>query len=164
MILVTIGTYEAPFDRLLRQVARFESDEPVVVQHGMSQIRPPGATCVAYVPFDELAAFMQSARVVITHAGVGSILLATASGKRPIVVPRMARFGEAVDDHQVAFARRLADDGMVTLVEDPADLPVAIRSVAPEAESISGDAGPLIAELTGFLDRTLGALPAAGRT
>ena len=61
---------------------------------------------------------MEQARVVVCHAGVGSIMLARRCGKRPIVVPRRLHLGEAVDDHQLPIARRLHANGVVTLLED----------------------------------------------
>jgi UDP-N-acetylglucosamine transferase subunit ALG13 len=64
----------------------------------------------------------------VTHAGVGSILIALTNGKRPIVVPRLRAFGETVDDHQVESARRFATAGLVTLVEDPARLAEALAA------------------------------------
>src|SRR5262249_9535034 len=53
MILVTTGTNAPAFDRLLRAVGELDVDEPVVVQHGPSIVRPPGATCLEYISFDE---------------------------------------------------------------------------------------------------------------
>ena len=55
---------------------------------------------------------------VVSHAGVGSILLARRHGKRALVVPRRLHLREAVDDHQLTLARRLAGNGIVELVED----------------------------------------------
>jgi UDP-N-acetylglucosamine transferase subunit ALG13 len=54
------------------------------------------------------------------------VLAATANGRSPIVVPRLERLREAVDDHQLAFGRRLAAEGRVVLVEDVTDLPDAV--------------------------------------
>jgi UDP-N-acetylglucosamine transferase subunit ALG13 len=107
MIFVTVGTNEARFDRLLHAFEWGPLDEELVVQHGPSPIRPRGATCVDYLPYDELGATVRRARVVVTHAGVGSIMTALANGKRPVVVPRLRRFGEAVDDHQMQLGLRL---------------------------------------------------------
>ena len=126
MILVTVGTNEAPFDRLVAAIGQLTPHEEVVVQCGSSALRPSGATCVDFVPFDELLDLVRRARVVVTHAGVGSIMVALSQGKRPITVPRLSRFREAVDDHQLAFARRLASRGFVTLLEDESKLSSAI--------------------------------------
>lgn len=128
MILVTVGTHEDPFDRLLRAISSLPDGEEIVVQHGASSVRPENATCVAYLGYDELAALMSRARVVVSHAGVGSIMTALGHGKKPIVVPRLARYGEHVDDHQLELGRRLEQEGLVVLVEDEARLPEAVAS------------------------------------
>ena len=128
MIVVSVGTNEARFDRLLEWVSLSGIEEPCVVQHGPSEVRPEGARYVAYLPYEELVELIRESRAFVTHAGVGSILVSLAAGKRPVVVPRLERFGEAVDDHQLPLARRLAADGLVNLVESPEDLARALGS------------------------------------
>jgi UDP-N-acetylglucosamine transferase subunit ALG13 len=81
MILVTTGSSGGPFDRLLATVDRFGIDEEIVVQHGPSSLRPQGATCVDFVPFEQLRRLVSHARVVVSHAGVGSILLCLSSSR-----------------------------------------------------------------------------------
>ena len=117
MIVVTVGTNEAPFDRLLSAFDGYAGDEQLLVQHGPSRIRPAGAALCGIPPLRQLAAAIAGARVVVTHAGVGSIMTALANDRRPVVVPRLREFAEAVDDHQVGLARRLDAAGLVTLVE-----------------------------------------------
>jgi UDP-N-acetylglucosamine transferase subunit ALG13 len=121
MILVTVGATYYPFDRLLAAVETIEHAD-VLVQHGASSVRPRNARCVEFMPFEEVLEHIRAAHVVVTHAGTGSILVALANGKRPVVVPRRREFGEAIDDHQVEFARALAPSGLVTVVEDPETL------------------------------------------
>ena len=132
MILVITGTNGAPFDRLLAQVDRLEGAEPVVVQHGPSEIRPRGAECIAYLPFDDLVDRIRQARVVVTHGGVGTVLLTLMNERKPIVVPRLARFGEAVDDHQLPFARRLEERGSIVCLPDLGRLPETVAAAAGE--------------------------------
>jgi beta-1,4-N-acetylglucosaminyltransferase len=117
VIFVTVGTNETRFDRLLRWVEGLDADE-LVVQYGHSTFRPRNATCFDFVSFQELVEYVREASVVVTHAGVGSVAIAIANGKRPVVVPRLRRYGEHIDDHQLALGRRLAQSGLVTLVED----------------------------------------------
>jgi UDP-N-acetylglucosamine transferase subunit ALG13 len=152
MIFLTVGTNEAPFDRLLRVFASNPPDEELVAQCGPSRICPPRATCVDYLPYDELVAMIRHARLVITHCGVGSIMTALANGKRPIVVPRLRRFGEAVDDHQVQLGRRLHEAGLVTYVAEPEDVGAALDAAGDIAGAV--ELGPdrrLVAELTEFV-------------
>jgi UDP-N-acetylglucosamine transferase subunit ALG13 len=151
VILVTLGTLHFPFDRLLRALDGLPGDEELVVQTRSPGIPPAGARVVAELPYDELAAEIRCARVVVCHAGVGSVLTVLANGKRPVVVPRLARFREAVDDHQLPFARRLAKAGAVTLVEDVDALPAALAA-PPEPPPAFG-AGRLAADLRQTLER-----------
>jgi len=151
MILVTVGTNEAPFDRLLHVFEVSPPEEELLVQHGPSSIRPPGATCVDYLPYDELAEAIRRARVVVTHAGVGSIMTALANGNRPVVVPRLRRFGEAVDDHQVELGHRLHEEGLVTLVERPEDIGAALDATTSARPLELGPDRRLVAELVDFV-------------
>lgn len=158
MILVSTGTNGDPFDRLLDAVGSLRTDEEIVVQHGPSHVRPYGARCIAYVAFDEYTQLVHEARVVVTHAGTGSVLVTLMGGKRPIVVPRLARYREAVDDHQLFFARRLASVGLVQIVEDVALLGELLA--APAASSELGGAllarSPLIDDLGAYLGDVVG--------
>jgi UDP-N-acetylglucosamine transferase subunit ALG13 len=136
-VLVTVGTNEAPFDRLLKAVSGLDlGGERVIVQHGASSVRPAGSECVDFLPFDELDDLARAARVVVCHAGIGSVAVALAHGRRPIVVPRLHRHGEAVDDHQAFFARRLEAAGLATVVDDLDRLPelLAEDQLAPAPE------------------------------
>jgi UDP-N-acetylglucosamine transferase subunit ALG13 len=153
MIFATIGSAE-PFDRLLEALGRLDPAERLLVQCGNSERRPGNAVCVDFMAFDEIVAAVKEARVVITHAGVGSVLTCLRHGRCPVVVPRASRFGEAVDDHQLAFARRLSEQGLVVLVEDLQSLPDAIEYAAQAAVPETATS-PLVAELRAFLHRAI---------
>ncbi len=93
---------------------------------------------------------------MITHAGVGSILITLMNGKRPIVVPRLARFREHVDDHQLELARRLSEIGVVRLVEDLDHLVRAVQAedtVSPMPPAVQP--GDLVRDLADFLRTTV---------
>jgi UDP-N-acetylglucosamine transferase subunit ALG13 len=116
LLLVTVGTDHHPFDRLVRWAGSWLAAHPGAVrclmQTGTSAPpEPAGAEWQAYLEFDALQAAMASAAAVVCHGGPGTILGARHMGAVPIVVPRQHRLGEHVDDHQVAFARRLAAEG-----------------------------------------------------
>jgi UDP-N-acetylglucosamine transferase subunit ALG13 len=155
MILVAVGTSQFRFDRLLSVIDRLAGAEPVFVQHGPSEIRPRGATCVPFLPMDELAGLIRDARVVVTHAGVGLILLSHLNGKRPYVVPRRRAFDETVDDHQVESARRFAKAGLVTLVEDPERLADALGEGASKLAPLPTE-GALVADLRDYVRTVIG--------
>lgn len=131
MVLITIGTNEQPFDRLIQAAAELPGPERLVVQHGSSAVRGGRGQWVDYLSFEDLTELLQEARAVVCHAGVGSIMLARRHGHRPVVVPRRAALHEAVDDHQLALAQRLAQAGAIRLVEDEHDLPDVLSGIEP---------------------------------
>jgi UDP-N-acetylglucosamine transferase subunit ALG13 len=152
VILVTVGTNEAPFDRLLETVATLPERLEIVVQYGSSLVRPANAAVIyEFLPFDDLMERMRSARVVVMHAGIGSIMSALACGKRPVVVPRLARYGEAVDDHQLPVARRLENAGLVRVVEDAASLEAAVLEAGSAVDVTIGADERLVGELRDYI-------------
>jgi UDP-N-acetylglucosamine transferase subunit ALG13 len=154
MIFVTIGTSE-PFDRLLRTLDGLPGTEEVVVQRGSSEIELSGVRSVDFLTYDQFVEHIRAARVVVAHAGAGSVMTCLAYGKRPVVVPRLSRFGETSDDHQLAFGRRLAEAGLATFVEDPEQLPALLANGAGgSASALNGSSG-LIRELRDYLAATV---------
>jgi UDP-N-acetylglucosamine transferase subunit ALG13 len=156
VIFVTVGTNEAGFDRLLRAVERIPRDD-LVVQCGHGAHRPRNARCVEFMPFPDIVEHVRNAEAVITHAGAGSVMVALGHGRTPIVVPRLRRFGEAVDDHQLDFARRLAAKGLVALVEDAERLVDAPLGSPPA--SMHHEDSTLADELRSYVDDVIGSRP-----
>ena len=151
MIFVTVGTNEARFERLVEAAGRIPGDEELVIQTGHCRTAPARAACVDFLPFDQMAEHARRARVVVCHAGVGSIMLALTAGRRPVVVPRRADLGEAVDDHQLPLARRLHAAGLVRLVEDPEGLAAAVAEDGARDPLRTGEGTPLARELHAYL-------------
>jgi UDP-N-acetylglucosamine transferase subunit ALG13 len=130
LILTIIGTHEQPFNRLLQAVDVLPTSEERIVQTGHSTYQPQHATCLDFMPFDRVKELMQQARVVITHAGTGTVMLALSLGKVPVVAPRLAKFGEHVDDHQVELVTSLADMGCIIPYFEGDDLAAKIEQAA----------------------------------
>jgi UDP-N-acetylglucosamine transferase subunit ALG13 len=125
-VFVTTGTDRFPMDRLVAWVDHWMASAAArgvrcIVQRGTSR-RPEHASSEPFVPFEAIVREIEAASAVVTHAGTGSVMLARKLGAIPIVIPRERRFGEAVDDHQVAFARRMAKLGEIVLATDEQQL------------------------------------------
>ena len=154
LVVAVVGTSLVyPFDRLVRSLHSISGVRPVIIQRGISSERPARATVFDFVDFDKLADYVAEAQLVVTHGGIGSVLLALAHGKHPIVMPRRQDLGEAVDDHQVAFAERLQKEGLAKVVDTEADLMSAVLSPAPSPvaqaseHTLVGDLATLVEEL-----------------
>lgn len=123
MIFVTVGTHEQPFDRLLKKmdelVERGVIQEEVIIQTGFSTYEPKFCTHSKLLPYNQMQENVSKARIVITHGGPASFISVLQVGKIPVVVPRKSEFNEHVNDHQLAFAREVAQRrGNILVVED----------------------------------------------
>ena len=109
MIFVTVGTHEQPFNRLIKKVDELVADgtitEPIVMQTGFSTYVPKHCEWHEMLSYDEMKRYIDEARIVITHGGPASFIEVLQAGKIPVVVPRLAEFGEHVNDHQEEFVK-----------------------------------------------------------
>jgi UDP-N-acetylglucosamine transferase subunit ALG13 len=143
LIFATVGSHPTyKFERLLRALEGVDGE--LVVQYGPG--RPPQNATVAvpWMRFEEIVANIERADRIVSHAGVGTILCAVQAGRVPVVFPRLKRFDETVDDHQLDLARRLAMTGKVIVVEDDAALAAAIAAAAPAGTVDDGSGAALI--------------------
>ena len=135
MIFATVGSHPTfAFDRLLRALETL-GDEELVVQYGPGD--PPQNATVAepWMSFEEIVGNMARAERVVSHAGVGTILCAVQAGHVPVVFPRLERFGETVDDHQLHLASALVETGKLILVEEADALAAAVAAAPPRGEA-----------------------------
>ena len=112
----------------MQALAALPADD-LIVQYGPNP-PPPCARAYDFLPFGEIVELMREADAVISHAGVGSIMCALQAGHRPIVFPRLKRYGDGIDDHQAELAAALDQRGTV-LVATSGDELVAAVAAAP---------------------------------
>ena len=105
MILVLLGTQDKSFHRLLEQVERSIQkgtiQEEVVVHAGYTKYKSSRMKIFDFVDPEELNRYLDEASYVITHAGVGSILGCLKKGKKMIAAPRLKKYKEHTNDHQL---------------------------------------------------------------
>lgn len=123
MIFVTVGTHEQPFNRLIQCVDNLKKDgiitEDVIIQTGYSTYKPEYCKWKKLFSYQEMLRLVDEARIVITHGGPSSFIMPLQIGKTPIVVPRKHEFNEHVNDHQMEFAKNVAQRmGTIILVEN----------------------------------------------
>lgn len=122
MIFITLGSQKFQFDRLLRavdeMVATHAIEEPVFAQIGASDYRPIHYAYQHFLNRDEFQSKMDECDLVITHGGTGAIIGAVKKGKKVVAVPRLARYGEHVDDHQVQLVQAFTEMGIIEACYD----------------------------------------------
>jgi len=127
MIYVTVGTMFMDFPRLIGKmdVIAHETNEPVIVQIGLGGTLPRHCEYFRFRPREDVLALQREARVIVCHAGIGSVLDAMEAGRPLIVVPRLKKFREHVTEHQMEVAEAVQRRGWGRMVLDIDELPGA---------------------------------------
>lgn len=158
MIFATVGT-QLPFDRLLLALdtwAALHRHVPVIAQTGRSSRTYAHLQTCAHLDQSAFAATLAAARVVVAHAGMGTILTALDLGKPLILMPRRVALGEHRNDHQQDTAAEMARLPAVTVVETSEALCVALNRAiaapaAPGAPGVAAAPRPLIEAVRSFI-------------
>ena len=121
LILVTVGTHSQQFDRLVSGADQLavQIKEKVIIQRGCSNYVPRYAEHFRWTSSNHMESLIGDARVVISQASAGAIILALKFGRPLVVVSRLKRYGENHDDHQQQIARALAIQRRAVIVKDP---------------------------------------------
>lgn len=125
MIFITLGTQKFQFDRLLKEVDNLVVkgiiNDKVFAQIGYSEYKPKSFEYKAFLDNDIFNKLMDESSLVITHGGTGSIVSALKRRKKVIAVPRLKKFGEHVDDHQIQIIQEFIEKNYIlgcTSIED----------------------------------------------
>jgi beta-1,4-N-acetylglucosaminyltransferase len=152
MIFLTVGTQFA-FDRLIKSVdqaidAGHISGE-IIAQIGQSVYQPRNFDAKPFFDKPLFDKHLSQSSAMIAHAGMGTITMAMQNNKPLLAMPRLKKYGEVVNDHQLALAKRFEEFGHILVAYDEFQIPEKIqqlktfiprqRFVCPQtiAESIS---------------------------
>ena len=128
MIFITLGSQKFQFNRLLKKIDEIEINDEIVAQIGYSDYKPKHYKYAEFLDRDQYSELMGKADIVITHGGTGAIVGALKKGKKVIAVPRLAKYGEHVDDHQLQIIEQFKEMDLIYACEDM-DLKKAILIV-----------------------------------
>lgn len=113
MIFVTVGSQKFQFNRLLKKIDELIENgtikEEVFAQIGVSDYRPQHYNYKDFMTQDEFNKKIDECDLLITHAGTGVIVNAVKKEKKVIAVPRLAKYGEHVDDHQIQLIKQFEE-------------------------------------------------------
>lgn len=148
MIFVTVGTHGQDFTRLVKKADEIAGKlkEEVIIQKGVCKYETKNAVSFSYAPEREMADYYSKARVAVVHGGVGSIMSSLMNKKPTVVVPRLKKYNEHNDDHQLQITKELEKQGKITAVYDIDSLEEAVQMAKP---SDMGNGGKRILEIIG---------------
>ncbi|MBQ1508700.1 MAG: hypothetical protein IIZ47_04700 [Erysipelotrichaceae bacterium] len=153
MIFVTLGTQDKPFTRLLKRIEEADLPEKIVVQAGYTDFSSAKMDVRKYIEKDEFSKLLEEADLVICHAGVGTIMESLKKKKKIIVSPRLAKYGEHQNDHQLEIADTFSKQGYLLELKEEDDLKEVYeqaKNFVPVVYETGG--GSFIARLSTYLD------------
>ena len=122
MIFVTLGTQDKPFDRLLkaidREITKGNIKDEVIVQAGFTKYKSKNMKILNLIDRDKFEKLITDCDLLITHGGVGSIMTGLYHNKTIISVPRLSKYGEHVNDHQIQIINNFNDKGYIIGLQD----------------------------------------------
>lgn len=156
MIFVTLGSQKFQFNRLLQKldelVGQGVIQEEMFAQIGYSDYKPKHYACKAFLNRGEFAEMQEKADIVITHGGTGAIIGAVKKGKKVLAVPRLAKYGEHVDDHQIQLLQQFDGMGIIEACYELVDLEKALKKLSEsEYQSYSSNTETILSSIDNFL-------------
>lgn len=129
MIFVTVGTSQYPFARLIHWAISAHQkvcpQEKLIIQYGKVKIGRSGNKNIRMyplVPFSKMERIIARSRIVVTHCGIGNILLCLKNGKKAVVAARVKKYGEHVSDHQKEGLEYLSQKKVIISVDTQQEL------------------------------------------
>jgi len=156
MIFVTVGSQKFQFNRLLKQVDILIEDgiikEDVFAQIGVSDYTPKYYQYKTFLDRNEYAIKTDQCGLFLTHGGTGAIIGAVKKGKKVIAVPRLVKFGEHVDDHQLQLLEQFKGMEIIEVCQDLNKLGKLIQKVKQtEYQSYESHTDRIVASIEKFL-------------
>ena len=133
MILITLGTQDKSFTRILEKVEELIEKkvikEEVIVQAGYTEYQSKNMKIFDYVSKEELEKYIEKASFIITHAGVGTIFDCLKKNKKIIAVPRLSKYKEHNNDHQLQIVEEFSKEGFILPVYEMNELEDALKKI-----------------------------------
>lgn len=154
MIFLTLGT-QLPFDRLVEAVdqAAKETNEEVFGQIGKASYRPKHFEFVNSLQPVEFSNYVKKARLIIGHAGIGTLLAGMKAEKPVLLMARRAALREHRNDHQMATANQVQYIPGVQIVETYQDIVKYIS--LPELPKMENKESEARSKLVSFLQHEI---------
>ena len=132
MIFVSLGTQDKPFNRIIDYVISLKENlkelqsEKIIIQLGQTKLLKSDnkriknlENIIIYdmLKPEKMKDIIKDSDIIITHAGVGTIMECLEMGKEIIVVPRKVENLEHVNNHQEEIAFEMEKKGFLTKVD-----------------------------------------------
>ena len=133
MIFVTVGSQKFQFNRLLKKIDELIDKkvitDKVFAQIGISDFKPVNYEYVDFMNQEEFNKKLDECSLLITHAGTGVIVNAVKKEKKIIAIPRLAKYNEHVDDHQIQLIKQFEELNFIEPCYELDDLESKLKEI-----------------------------------
>lgn len=133
MIFITLGTQDMEFSRMLEYVNKATNDglfnAKLLIQSGETKYKYNNIECIKYLDGPEYDRAIENAEIVITHGGAGAITSALINEKKVIAIPRLSKYNEHNDDHQLELVEKFANEKYLLYATNYDDFKKAILKI-----------------------------------
>lgn len=157
MIFITVGSQKFQFNRLLSEIDTLIGEkkltEEVFAQTGYSDYIPKNYKYKDFLDRDEFKEIMGKCDKVITHGGTGAIISAVKQGKKVIAIPRLKKYGEHVDNHQIEIVNQFSDMNLIYKLDNVVNIVDAIIYIEnKEFKTYSSNTQKIIGSIEKFIN------------
>lgn len=122
LIFVTLGTQDKSFERLLKlldkKIEKGFIKDKVIVQAGHTKYKSKNMEIFDYIQQEEFENYIKNCNLLITHGGVGSIITGLKHNKKVLVMPRLKKYKEHHNDHQLEITEEFTKLGYILSFND----------------------------------------------
>ena len=129
MIFVTLGTQDKQFKRLLDLIENSHIDDEIIVQAGFTKYSSNKMKIYDYLEKSLFEKYIYDADLIISHAGVGTLVSSLKRGKKVLAVPRLAKYGEHHNDHQLQIADAYYQKGYIEVLKENEDIDKKLKEM-----------------------------------
>jgi len=156
LIFLTVGTWRVGYNRLVKAVDDLIGSgvitEDVIAQTGYGSYKPKKMTALEFCSPTEFRDLIGKARLVISHAGMGTIIETVQLLKPLIAVPRRRSLGEVDNDHQFTTAKQLETEGKILVAYEVSDLPAKLEEARTFVPAKSESCEEILDAVKEFID------------
>ena len=133
MILITLGTQDKHITRLLdmvqKEIDKGNINDKVIVEAGHTKYNSKDMEIFDLIDREKFSELISKCDILITHGGVGSIITGLQNNKKVIVAPRLAKYDEHMNDHQIQITDNFSKAGYILPLYECDDLGEVLKKV-----------------------------------
>lgn len=157
MIFVVVGTQKFQMNRFLKEIDELVKEniikEEVFAQTGESDYKPKFYAYRAFLSKEDFENKIRECSLLISHGGVGTIISGLKKDKPVIVYPRLKKYGEHVDDHQLQIANAFEEINLVLVCRDGDKLNELVQKIRTHSfNKYVSQRETMVETIKGFID------------